>query len=159
MLHVQYLIFLGLTAGVMAQDLAAALQADPDLSSLLSAISAVPGLADTLDAAENITIFAPINSAFADVAPESPEGQAISGGDVPGIKSILSYHVVPATIPSSAITITPTFVQTLLTSENIIAGGPATLTPGGQYLGAQLAGNDVVLSSGNLATSIVTQAV
>lgn len=149
-----------LITGAAAQDLVAALQADAELSTLLSAISAVPGLAETLDAADNITIFAPTNDAFAAVDAASPEGQAIASGDVPGIASLLSYHVVPATIPSSAVTAAPQFVQTLLVPGNDIAGGAATLTPGGQYLGAQLSnGSSVVLTSGNLATSTVTQAV
>lgn len=159
MFHFTQLVAVSLIAGAAAQDLVAALQADAELSTLLSAISAVPGLAETLDAAENITIFAPTNDAFGAVDAASLEGQAIAGGDVPGIASILSYHVVPATIPSSAITHTPQFVQTLLTPGNVIAGGAATLTPGGQYLGAQLNGSSVVLTSGNLATSTVTQAV
>lgn len=158
-LHLSTLAALGLIAGAATQDLVAALQADPDLSTLLSAISAVPGLADTLDAAEGITIFAPLNEAFAAVDASSKEGLAIAGGDVPGIASILSYHVVPATLPSSAINTTPQFVQTLLTPGNVIGGGAATLTPGGQYLGAQLDGSSVVVSSGNLATATVTQAV
>lgn len=159
MLRTFELALVGLVGGTAAQDLVAALQADPDLSTLLSAISAVPGLAETLDAAENITIFAPTNEAFAAVDAASPEGLAIAAGDVPSIASILSYHVVPVTIPSSAVAVTPTFVQTLLTSNNSFAGAPATLTPGGQYLGAQLVDSHVVLSSGNLATSTVTQAV
>lgn len=158
-LHLSVLAGLGLIAKATAQDLVAALQADPDLSTLLSAITAVPGLADQLDAAEGITIFAPVNDAFAAVDADSPEGQAIAGGDVADIASILSYHVVPATIVSSDITTSPQFVQTLLIPGNIIGGGPASLVPGGQYLGAQLDGSDVVLSSGNLATSTVTQAV
>lgn len=141
------------------QDLVAALQADAELSTLLSAVSQVPGLAETLDAAENITIFAPTNDAFSAVDAASREGQAIANGDIDGIASILSYHVVPATIPSAAITEAPQFVQTLLTPASVIDGGAATLVPGGQYLGAQLVDGSVVLQSGNLATSTVTQAV
>lgn len=152
------LSFLSFTPA-LAQDLVAALQADPDLSTLLSAISAVPGLADTLDAAEGITIFAPTNEAFAAVDPDSAEGTAIGASDVPGIASILSYHVVPATIPSTAITETPQFVQTLLTPANLIGGEVAALVPGGQYLGAQVVDGNVVLKSGLLQTSTVTQAV
>lgn len=144
---------------VTCQDLVEALQADPELSTLLGAISAVPGLADTLDAAENITIFAPTNDAFSAVDGASREGQAIANNDVDGIASILSYHVVPATIPSSAITEAPQFVQTLLTPANVIEGGAATLVPGGQFLGAQLTDGSVTLRSGNLGTSTVTQAV
>lgn len=142
------------------QDLVAALQGDAELSTLLGALTLVPGLAASLDAAENITIFAPTNAAFAAVDAASREGQAIANGDVAGLASVLSYHVVPATIPAAAITETPQFVQTLLTPANVIAGGAATLVPGGQYVGAQLVNNvSVVLSSGNLATSTVTQAV
>lgn len=150
---------LALAAQASAQDLVAALQADPDLSTLLGAISAVPGLADQLDAAEGITIFAPVNSAFEAVDPASAAGQAIGNNDVDGIASVLSYHVVPQTIPSSAITATPQFVPTLLTPENVIGGAAATLVSPAQNLGAQLNGSSVILRSGNLATSTVTQAV
>lgn len=150
---------LSLAAQASAQDLVAALQADPDLSTLLGAISAVPGLADQLDAAEGITIFAPVNSAFEAVDPASAAGQAIGNNDVDGIASVLSYHVVPQTIPSSAITATPQFVPTLLTPENVIGGAAATLVSPAQNLGAQLNGSSVILRSGNLATSTVTQAV
>lgn len=150
---------LALAAQASAQDLVAALQADPDLSTLLGAISAVPGLADQLDAAEGITIFAPVNAAFEAVDPASAAGQAIGNNDVDGIASVLSYHVVPATIPSSAITTTPQFVPTLLTPENVIGGAAATLVTPAQNLGAQLNGSSVILRSGNLATSTVTQAV
>lgn len=150
---------LGLIAKATAQGLVAALQADADLSTLLGAIQAVPGLAETLDAAQGITVFAPTNDAFANVDAASPEGTAIASGDVPGIASILSYHVVPATIVSTDITETPAFVQTLLTPGNTIGGGVATLVPGGQYLGAQLNNSNVIIRSGNLATSTVTQAV
>lgn len=141
------------------QDLVAALQADPELSTLLGAIGLVEGLADTLDAAEGITIFAPTNDAFAAVAADSREGRAVADADLAGIASLLSYHVVPATINSTDITETPQFVQTLLTPGNVIDGGAATLVPGGQYLGAQVVDGAVVLKSGNLATSTVTEAV
>lgn len=149
-----------IVAGVVAQDLVSVLQSDPDLSTLLSAIQAVPGLADTLNAAVNITVFAPTNSAFEEVCGDSLEGQTIANSDVPGIASILSYHVVPASIPASSITAEPQFVQTLLTSDNVFAGAEATLVTGGQYVGAQLVdGTSVILTSGLLATSTVTQAV
>lgn len=148
-----------LASTAFCQDLVEALQGDPELSTLLSAVSLVPGLAETLDAADNITIFAPTNDAFSAVDAASREGQAIAAGDVDGVASILSYHVVPATIPSTAITEAPQFVQTLLTPANVIDGGVATLVPGGQYLGAQLVDGSVILKSGNLATSTVTQAV
>ncbi|KAJ4386286.1 hypothetical protein N0V93_009179 [Gnomoniopsis smithogilvyi] len=150
---------LAAVAGVIAQDLVTVLQSDPDLSTLLGAIQAVPGLADTLNAAVNITVFAPTNSAFGSVSADSLEGQAIANSDIGGIASILSYHVVPASIPASAITANPQFVQTLLTSDNVFSGASATLVTGGQYVGAQLVnGTSVTLSSGLLATSTVTQA-
>lgn len=155
-------VLAGLTAvaGAAAQDLVSVLQSDSELSTLLGAIQAVPGLADTLNAAINITVFAPTNSAFEGVCPDSLEGMAISNSDIAGIASILSYHVVPASIPASAITVAPQFVQTLLTSENTFNGAAATLVTGGQFVGAQLVnGTSVVLTSGLLATSTVTQAV
>lgn len=142
-----------------AHTLVEILKASPDLSTLLGAISAVPGLADTLNAAQGITVFAPTNAAFSAVAADSLEGQAIASSDIDGIASILSYHVVNASIPASAITVAPQFVPTLLTSTNVFAGAPATLVDGGQLLGAALVNESVVLTSGLLLTSTVVEAV
>lgn len=150
---------LALVANAAADSLVEVLSADPELSTLLGAIQAVPGLADTLNAAEGITVFAPINSAFEAVAADSLEGEAIAGSDIDGIASILSYHVVPASVPASAITADAQFVPTLLTPANVFDGQNATLVTGGQLVGAQLVDGSVTLTSGLLLTSVVTQAV
>ncbi|CAN8100211.1 unnamed protein product [Discula destructiva] len=149
---------LAFVASTAAHTLVEVLQADPELSTLLGAVQAVPGLADMLTSASNITVFAPTNAAFDAVAADSLEGEAIAASDVDGIASILSYHVVPASIPASAITDSAQFVQTLLTPTNTFAGAPATLVDGGQYLGAVVMDGHVILTSGLLETSTVTQA-
>ena len=59
------------------QDLVSLIQSQDDLSTLLEAVNLVPGLADTLNSAENITILAPTNAAFEKLDPESQEGIAL----------------------------------------------------------------------------------
>lgn len=148
-----------LVASAAAHGILELLEDDKELSILLKAVKAVPGLADTLSATQGITVFAPTNEAFKAVDEDSLEGKAIAKGDIDGIASILSYHVVPTFIYAANITAAPQFVQTLLTSKNVFDGKEATLVTGGQYLGAQLVKESVTLTSGLLAKSVVTEAV
>ena len=69
---------------------ATAASQSPALSTLVSAVTAA-GLVDTLNSAENITLFAPTNEAFAKIPPDAlskvlADKQALTG--------ILTYHVV-----------------------------------------------------------------
>lgn len=65
--------------------------ATPELSTLVDAVVAA-GLADTLATAENITVYAPTNDAFAAV----PAGilDAVVG-DIDLLTTVLTYHVSP----------------------------------------------------------------
>ena len=155
-------LFSGLTlvAGAFAQkDLITTLESQSDLSTLLASIQLIPGLAATLNGSSDITILAPTNTAFSNVDPASPEGQAIASKDVAGITSLLSYHVIAGKYLSTDVTAVPAFLQTLLTSKNTFDGAPATEVSGGQYLELVLAGKNVVVVSGELRTSTVTDAV
>lgn len=71
-----------------------------NLTTLLSAVTAVDGLADALLAADAITVFAPTNDAFADAleafnAANLDQLVARIGG-LDNLQTVLGFHVVPA---------------------------------------------------------------
>ncbi|KAH7309865.1 beta-Ig-H3/fasciclin [Stachybotrys elegans] len=140
-------------------DLAALLASQDDLSTLLELVSLVDGLAETLSAASNITIVAPTNQAFANVPRDIPEGQAIElRNDSVAIGALLANHVFQGVYPSSVITDTPTFAQTLLDDSYITAIQPFSNFAGGAYNGLVKNGDDVCILSGEQTISTVTQA-
>ncbi len=65
--------------------------ATPELSTLVDAVVAA-GLVDALNDAENITVYAPTNAAFAAI-PAEVTGALLS--DIPALTSVLTYHVTP----------------------------------------------------------------
>lgn len=76
----------------MAQDpVATAAGNNPLLSTLVDAVTAAE-LGDTLNTTDNITVFAPINSAFADV-PEDALNDLLA--DKAQLTEVLSHHVIP----------------------------------------------------------------
>ena len=102
-----------------------------------------------------ITILAPIDSAFENLlaAPPNAENTALQTRDINGTTVLLSYHVLAGTYPSSAITPTPAYVQTLFASDVPILGNPRTNVTGGQYVGVVNTGGSVQVLSGDLQTS------
>ncbi|KAI5206025.1 FAS1 domain-containing protein [Aureobasidium subglaciale] len=155
------IITLALMAGsVMAQgDLADLLSSQPDLSTLLELVSLVDGLADTLAAASNITIFAPTNDAFARVPRDEPEGSAIEyRNETVAVAALLANHVFKGSYPSDVITDIPTFAQTLLDSSYVTTTQPFSNITGGAYNGLVKNGDDVCVLSGEQTISTVTQA-
>lgn len=76
-----------------------------DLSTLLAAINAVPGLADTLDnPASTYTIFAPNNDAFQALEDSNPDDNAIDDllAAPDTLAPILTYHVISGAVDSTA---------------------------------------------------------
>ncbi|KAF2018587.1 Fasciclin-domain-containing protein [Aaosphaeria arxii CBS 175.79] len=144
----------------MAQgDIAALLASQEDLSTLLELVGLVPGLADTLAAASNITIVAPTNEAFAKVPRNIPEGEAIEQkNDTVAIGALLANHVFKGVYPSDVITDVPTFAQTLLDISYIIDRQPFSNFTGGAYNGLVKNGDDVCIISGEQTISTVTEA-
>ncbi|KAL8940818.1 MAG: hypothetical protein Q9216_002607 [Gyalolechia sp. 2 TL-2023] len=121
------------------------------LSSLADAVNGVPGLAETLGAATDITILAPSNEAFATFM-ETPSGQAVSTDDSTAIQALLQYHIINGTYPASAVMETPAFLSTMLNNSAY-----ANVT-GGQVVEAVRQGEDVVFYSGLLSNATVTTA-
>ncbi|NJQ15257.1 fasciclin domain-containing protein [Streptomyces bohaiensis] len=75
----------------MAQDpVATAASNNPDLSTLVAAVTAA-GLVDTLNDAPELTVFAPADSAFAEV-PEEDLNALLEDQDA--LTDVLTYHVV-----------------------------------------------------------------
>jgi uncharacterized surface protein with fasciclin (FAS1) repeats len=141
-------------------DLAALLSSQPDLSTLLELVGLVPGLAEKLAAASNITIAAPTNQAFAAVPRDTPEGEAVEyRNDTIAIGALLANHVFKGAYPSNVITDIPTFAQTLLDNTYINVRQPFTNITGGAYNELVRNGKDVCIISGEQTISTITQAV
>ncbi|KAH6691675.1 FAS1 domain-containing protein [Plectosphaerella plurivora] len=140
-------------------DIAALLSSQPDLSTLLELVSLVDGLADKLASSSNITIFAPTNTAFANVPRDIPEGEAIEQrNDSIAIGALLSNHVFKGLYPAEAVTDIPLFAQTLLDSSFVNYRQPFSNFTGGQYNGLVRNGEDVCVLSGEETISTVTEA-
>lgn len=145
--HLSIAALAGLAAAQNTPSLAAALNSSSDLSTLSSLVP--PSVLQTLNAASNITILAPSNSAFQKVS----QAQLSALSSNPGLlTALLEYHVLNGTYLASAIPQNGTFVPTLLTNKTY------TNVTGGQVVEAVAQDNQVVFFSGNLSNSTVTTA-
>ena len=86
--------------GMVSDPVATAASNNPLLSTLVSAIGAVPGLADTLNSAEALTVFAPTNDAFAKI-PEEDLNAVLA--DQATLTAILSHHVIGENLDPEAV--------------------------------------------------------
>ena len=105
-------------------------QANPDLSILVEAVVSA-GLVDTLKSAGPFTVFAPNNAAFAALLTELGQTKAQLLANKPLLTTVLTYHVLPAKVASSAIPFGKaiTTVQgSILRIDNV--GGAVTITDG-----------------------------
>ena len=93
----------------LAQDpVATAASNTPELSTLVTAVTKA-NLADTLNSAQGITVFAPTNDAFAAV-PKATLDKAL--GDPDGLlTTVLTYHVVPGQLTPDQLAGTHTTLQ------------------------------------------------
>jgi len=134
-----------------APSLAQALNSSAQLTSL-SGVLALPGLGSlvqSLSSAQNVTILAPSNEAFASVGNETLSALTSNEGL---LTALLQYHVLNGSILSSAITNQSQFVPTLLTNELF------TNVTGGQVVEAVASDGNVTFFSGLLSNSSVTSA-
>lgn len=92
--------------GMVKDPVATAASNNPLLTTLVAAVTSVDGLADTLNGAEALTVFAPANSAFAEI-PEKDLNGLVAGAKEQGqespLYSILAHHVVGANNDKDAI--------------------------------------------------------
>ncbi|KAF2222112.1 FAS1 domain-containing protein [Elsinoe ampelina] len=150
------LLFAGLGAAQNA--LVDFITSQPDLSFLADVLTIVPELVTTLGSANNITIFAPTNTAFEAIPPDTAEGLAISTRDPNGTSTLLNYHVLRGGFPSSAFTETPLYYPTLFDNRSIIFDTARTNVTGGQNVGLFRNGTQFQVISGELQTSNVIEA-
>jgi uncharacterized surface protein with fasciclin (FAS1) repeats len=80
----------GSLAAIANEPVATAASQNPALSTLVTAVTKA-GLVDTLNSAQNITVFAPTNDAFAKI-PQDTLSQILA--DKQALTKILTYHVV-----------------------------------------------------------------
>ncbi|MGX1885681.1 fasciclin domain-containing protein [Streptomyces sp. NPDC055287] len=84
----------GSAAGMADDPVATAASNNPELSTLVSAVQKA-GLVDTLNNAENITVFAPTNDAFEKI-PKADLDKILN--DKEQLRDLLTYHVVGETV-------------------------------------------------------------
>jgi uncharacterized surface protein with fasciclin (FAS1) repeats len=77
--------------GMVTDPVATAASNNPLLTTLVTAVTAVPGLADTLNAAPALTVFAPTNDGFGKIAEKDLNAVL---ADQATLTAILSHHVV-----------------------------------------------------------------
>jgi uncharacterized surface protein with fasciclin (FAS1) repeats len=92
--------------GMVKDPVATAASNNPLLTTLVTAVGAVDGLADTLNGAEALTVFAPFNGAFAEI-PEADLNALVEGGMADGQDStlykVLAHHVVGENADADAV--------------------------------------------------------
>jgi len=129
----------GSLAAIADQPVATAAAQSPALSTLVTAITTA-GLADTLNNAEHITVFAPTNEAFAKI-PQETLAKVLA--DKKSLTEILTYHVVEQRrVPSELDSGTLTTLQ----------GGTISTAKSGDTYTA----NDARVLCGNVQTSNAT---
>ena len=143
---------LAATASAQMMSLNQTLASTPDLSNLTSYLSLFPQVMTQLSSAQNITILAPSNEAFAAYM-NSSAASAIQANDTMGIQALLTYHVLMGTYPAASIKSMPAFVPTMLNNPMY------TNVTGGQRVEAINMMGNVSIYSGLLMNSTVVKAV
>lgn len=128
----------GSLQGMTVDPVATAAGNNPLLTQLVGAVGLVPGLADTLNSTDNLTVFAPYDDAFAAVDPATME--ALTADPEGALAPVLSHHVLPErlepdqiageheTLNGDTVVVTGD-AESGVTIEN--EGGPATVLCGG----------------------------
>ncbi|MFG2820841.1 fasciclin domain-containing protein [Kitasatospora sp. NPDC048365] len=111
----------GSFAGMAKDPVATAASNNPALSTLVTAVKQA-GLVDTLNSAQNITVFAPTNDAFAKI-PKATLDAVLADKDK--LTKILTYHVTPERLAPTAL---PGTHKTLEGSELTVTGSGEDFT-------------------------------
>ena len=85
--------------GMVKDPVATAASNNPLLKTLVAAVTAIDGLADTLNGAEALTVFAPFDGAFAEIPEADLNGLVMEGqekGQDSTLYKILAHHVIGA---------------------------------------------------------------
>ena len=114
--------------GMATDPVATAASNNPVLSTLVTAVTAA-GLGDTLNSAEDITVFAPTNDGFAALPTETLDAAL---ADPTGLlTTVLTYHVVPGRLAPDALAGTHT---TLQGADLEVAGSGESFTVNGEAM-------------------------
>lgn len=115
---------------------------NPDFSTLVTALKAAD-LVDALKGAGPFTVFAPTNAAFA-ALPAGTLDDLLKPANKAKLQAVLTYHVIPAKIESSAL------AGKKLTSPATLQGGTLAIdaTNGVNVAGAKVVSADVPASNG-----------
>ncbi len=116
----------GLTA-MGPQPVATAASTNPLLTKLVAAVGAIPGLGDTLNTTDNLTVFAPADPAFAALGDAKFTELA---GQPAVLGPILQYHVIPKRYDAKGLEAAGT-VKSLSGGDVTIAGTGDNLTING----------------------------
>ena len=131
----------------------AAAQASPELSTLVSALTAAD-LVGTLSGPGPFTVFAPVNSAFAAV-PADVLQRLLETGNVQILSKVLRYHVVPVRIRAADLT----EGQTVTTVEGTTLR--ITLAGGARVNNARITTTDIETGNGvvHLIDGVLTESL
>ncbi|MEU9818906.1 fasciclin domain-containing protein [Pseudonocardia alni] len=132
------------------QPVATAASTNPLLTTLVTAVGKVPGLADTLNQQKGITVFAPANDAFTAVQEQLGEEKFNALlADTTQLQGLLSYHVTPERLDAAGLVEKKTLTE--LAGGDLTIGGTAeapTVTDG--------QGNTANILCGNIPTANAT---
>jgi uncharacterized surface protein with fasciclin (FAS1) repeats len=126
--------------GMATAPVASAASANPLLSTLVTAVTKA-GLVDTLNSAEGITVFAPVNDAFAAIAPKTLKAVL---KDKPTLTKILTHHVIAGQLSPDQ----------LAGEHETLAGDMLTIKGSGEDF--QIAAENAGVLCGNVPTANAT---
>ncbi len=92
--------------GMVQDPVATAASNNPLLATLVTAVGTIDGLADTLNGAEALTVFAPFNGAFEEIPPADLDALLAEGakkGQKSTLYQVLAHHVVGASADTDAV--------------------------------------------------------
>ena len=128
--------------GMVTDPVATAASNNPLLTTLVAAVTAVPGLADTLNSAPALTVFAPTDDAFAKI-PEADLKSVLA--DQATLTAILSHHVIGEQIDPTAIV-----------GEHDTLNGDVVTVDGDTEAGMTVDGGTANVICGNIPTANAT---
>ena len=126
--------------GMATAPVASAASANPLLATLVTAVTEA-GLVDTLNSAEGITVFAPVNDAFAAIPPKTLKAVL---KDKPTLTKILTHHVIAGQLSPDQ----------LAGDHETLAGDMLTVTGSGEDF--QIGAEKATVLCGNVPTANAT---
>lgn len=126
--------------GMATAPVASAASANPLLSTLVTAVTKA-GLVDTLNSAEGITVFAPVNDAFAAIPPKTLKAVL---KDKAALTKILTHHVIAGQLSPDQ----------LAGDHETLAGDMLTVTGSGEDF--QVGAEKATILCGNVPTANAT---